>query len=219
MDTSHLLSRLAHELRTPLGSLRMLSDLMADSDPGPAVTRHLERVFLVLDDLEVLVNQTSQLAKAGAEPGTGEVEGVALDTFLDSLAESVQPTIEEMSLVLGVEREGLPERWPTHQQDLDRLLRFLLLRACAVNRSGKVVLRVEGTEEGLRFQVEDGGPPLTPEECRKLFEPFASIDPRARRARGGSSLELPIAHRLALRLGGTLEARPLPGGALYQLDL
>jgi two-component system sensor histidine kinase/response regulator len=72
-------------------------------------------------------------------------------------------------------------------------------------------LELGGEPDGvqIRFWVRDNGEPLSPEQCQRVFVPFTRL--HQERA-AGHGLGLVTVQRIVSRLGGTVEARPAPGG-------
>jgi CheY-like chemotaxis protein len=96
------------------------------------------------------------------------------------------------------------------QGDATRLTQaFLNLATNAVKftENGSVTLRVTCQEDApeaalIRFEVEDTGLGIGPQDQRKLFQPFQQVDGSATRSAGGTGLGLAIARRLAELMGG-----------------
>jgi CheY-like chemotaxis protein len=72
----------------------------------------------------------------------------------------------------------------------------------------------------LRFEVQDTGIGLRPEDQGRLFQNFSQVDGSITRRFGGTGLGLAISRDLAELMGGTLDAHGEPGrGATFTLEL
>ena len=72
----------------------------------------------------------------------------------------------------------------------------------------------------LEITVKDTGIGMSPEQMRKIFEPFTQADTSTTRKYGGTGLGLSISKGLAERLGGSLSLTSEPGqGTLVSLEL
>jgi signal transduction histidine kinase len=78
-------------------------------------------------------------------------------------------------------------------------------------------------EGGAQVEVVDGGPGIPPEDHLRIFDEFVQLareDNTEAPGREGTGLGLSIARRLAVALGGTLEASSTVGvGSTFRLTL
>jgi signal transduction histidine kinase len=215
------LSALVHELRTPLASLLLTAELLADDAKLDARQSRFARNLLTAGgDLRALLDDLGELNRVHAgriEPARSEVPlGELLAALEEACRESAPPAGPELAVAVA---PGAP---PTLRTDAARLVRALRLMVAAAQSAGagRVELRVsaEGAGERLRFALRDDGEPL-PTDAASLFVPFGSSAARAQRAHGGHSLGLPLAAALATLLGGELTATAGDGGPCLTLAL
>jgi CheY-like chemotaxis protein len=94
--------------------------------------------------------------------------------------------------------------------DPTRLRQALLnyaTNAIKFTSQGQIVLRAEVLEESgdefcIRFEVEDSGIGISPENLKGLFQSFEQVDVSTTRKYGGTGLGLAITSRLARLMGG-----------------
>jgi two-component system NtrC family sensor kinase len=91
---------------------------------------------------------------------------------------------------------------------LEAVLRNLLVNAEAFGRRITLALTSEQTPQGrcACLSVIDDGPGVAPDALERIFEPFFTTRPE------GTGLGLAIARAVVVAHGGTLVARPGPGG-------
>lgn len=90
---------------------------------------------------------------------------------------------------------------------LEQILLNFLGNAIKFSQRGEIVIRARLEADGeksvlIRFEVEDQGIGLIPEQQARLFQPFVQADDSTTREYGGTGLGLVISRRLALLMGG-----------------
>ena len=84
------------------------------------------------------------------------------------------------------------------------MLLNLLGNAAKFTNRGEISLGVERSEgDSLLFCVADTGPGMTPDQVRRLFEPFGEV--HSRQEISGAGLGLAITQQLCELLGGRIE--------------
>lgn len=221
-----LLPRLIHELRTPVGSLLMLSEMLdAEAGGDPARAAHnVHRVRMLVSDIQTLLEEVAELSalqRGAVLPRPGEVR---VATLVAELVRLHRALAAEHSVTFELQIEpSAPAVVRTDRSRLDRALQILLRNAIRAGANGRVALRVsldgEPPEGRIVFAVVDRGAPLPPAGERSVFQPFALADARTRRAHGGGSLALPIAAATATVLGGTVSAESSADATTFRLTL
>lgn len=197
-----LISEVAHELRTPLATLKgYLEGLLdgvfeADDETLAAALRETRRMERLADDLNAL---------SKAEEGQPDLN-LAVSDLNDVAAEIVtrlRPQFDDQAVRLDVVT-GQPV---IVNADVDRVAQVLTnLVGNALSFTppgGNVVVRVQQDNRVARVTVEDTGRGLTSEQVTGVFERFYRAD---RSAVGGSGIGLTIARSLARLHGGDVTA-------------
>lgn len=197
------LAEVAHELAGPLtvvaGRLQVLAAAQAD-DP---------QVLAARDAAAELLHTSQDLLTLAR----GELERAPELSLVDA-AEVALGLAAEYPGVAFEDRSG-DARVFAHPERLRQIVRNLLRNA--VQASGGVDgvgLRLSEADGQVVVAVVDRGPGLTPEALARVFERHVSGRP------GGSGLGLPVAKRIAEAMGGSIQARSVPGeGATFELRL
>jgi signal transduction histidine kinase len=207
----NMVADVAHELRTPLVTLRGLIEAIQDGvvEPDSATIDSLLEDALLLgrlvDDLQQLA-----LAEAGkleldlAEADAAEiVRGVAARFETEASSQKIQLALD------------LPADLPLIQADearisqvLNNLVRNSLMH---VEEGGSITLRVRAAGAAVTFSVEDTGQGIDAEELPYIFERFYRTDRSRARATGGAGLGLSIARGLVEAHGGRIWAESTKG--------
>ncbi len=210
------LRKLAHEMRTPLGSMLMLAELLADNAAGRlgdreiGYARKIQRAGSEIRDLLTAVLDLSRIETGAVAV---EVAEVPLAELAEGLAEDFRQLAGGQSIELRVTvADGLPQALRTDRLQLTRLLRNLLGHA-ASSAAADVDLRFAAAAEGVpevEIAVTHDGTAIPQDRRGTAFEPFQPGQ------RGSSGMALATARAQAELLGGRLELR---GGDALVLTL
>ncbi|MEO0972554.1 MAG: ATP-binding protein, partial [Pseudomonadota bacterium] len=191
----------AHELRTPLATVRLRAEqaLAHDTPPdGP-----LEAIVAETERAERVLNQLLALARVDAADARGALTWARSD--LVPLVRQVLAEQASLSLARGVHLELARgdelAAGDLGQVRVDPVLWQLLLRNLVENAlrytpsGGRVQVRLQREADGTcRVDVNDDGPGIPPQRLRRLCEPF---ERGARHDQAGTGLGLTIARRIA----------------------
>jgi two-component system sensor histidine kinase MprB len=212
----------AHELKTPLTSLRLNVELLIRLDRRGALDSALpaESRTRLLNDLGAQVAELSTLAAELTDLARGDVsdENTELLDLADVVvaaatrARSRVPDIEVALDVTSVWVSGRPAA-------LQRAVLNLIDNAgkwSPADQPVQVRLRAEGASAVL--EVDDAGPGIDAADVPRVFDRFYRAD--SARALPGSGLGLSIVQRVVDAHGGRATvARSARGGALLRVDL
>jgi len=222
-------SNVSHELKTPLTSIRMFADLLAEKrvpDEERQAT-YLRIIAAEAARLTRLINNVLDFArlergKAG-DKLTGEPRPCDLVDGVRDVVETCAPHLEAegISFRHEVEAETLPIRG-----DIDALAQIILnLISNAEKYGGNDVLvrvRRQDTTTGALGCVDvlDRGAGIPARDIKTVFEPFHRLDDSLASGIPGSGLGLTLARRMARAHGGdvTYSARA-GGGSCFTLTI
>lgn len=213
------LANVAHELRTPVTSIRGFAETLASGPVEDAtraeflhtIHRNAVRISALVDDLlrlEALDANNPPPARAPIDVG-----GV-----IRHVIETAQQRIEETGATIAV--SGDRDVTVTADEDrVERIVQNLVDNALAYGGAAVAIeVAIERRADLVTVTVADSGPGIPADQLARVFDRFYR-GAQARDSRG-SGLGLPIARQLAESMGGTLrgEARP-GGGARFVLEL
>ncbi len=215
-----LVGDIAHELRTPIASVRgYVEGLEAGVfEPGPDAWRVLDeqtaRLAHLVDDLGVLWRADSRDLRL--VPAALDGPTLLADARERHLAIAAERSIE---LTVGPVAATSLRADPTRiGQVLDNLVGNAL-RYTPPGGHVELGLAVEG--EAVAVWVRDDGPGLSRDQAARVFERFYRADPSRSRDAGGSGLGLAITKSLVEAMGGTIVVTcPGPGaGSCFTVRL
>jgi len=201
----------AHEVRTPLASIRGSVEILSDDYPQDDPKRPF---------LEILHQETDRLKRVTEEfmdlsrPAPLEIAEVDLGALLRDTLRSVTARTRSVAWEPVLPKGGTV-RAAADPERIRRVVDNLLANAAAVSpKAATVRVRLERRGSWATLSVEDEGPGLPPGEQERIFEPFFS------RRKEGTGLGLAIALQIARAHGGELAAEDRPeGGARFTLRI
>ena len=207
----------SHELKTPLASIRLLSDSILQSE-GIDLETTREFVADIGEEADRLTRISERLLTLTRLDAQQEVERVPVDVgaVVRKVEHMLRPLAEANGTVL---ESGLVEGCAVYAvaDDLYQITFNLMENAIKYNRpEGEVMvsLRREGDEVVLR--VEDTGVGIPEEDMDKIFNRFYRVDKARSRAAGGTGLGLSIVRDMARQHGGTVSVcRREPEGSCF----
>jgi signal transduction histidine kinase len=212
-DRRFLVTAIAHDLRTPLFTLRGSLEAI---ERGIGDDAALSRAQAKADHLDRLVGDLFSYARAEYAAGAHAAAPLDVAELARRAAESADPG----PIALALRADG-PAPHVGDPIALERALTNVVENAVrhARTRVDMVVRRVDGAGT-IVVEVADDGPGFAPEDLPHVFEPLFRGD-RARKANGGGAgLGLAIARRLARAHGGEITAENRPeGGARVTVTL
>jgi signal transduction histidine kinase len=214
------LGMLGHDLRQPLASLRMLTEILAANDlPRTEASPLLTRMVGCCDSMAQLLGDlldftTSQLGTVMP------VQPIALDLGL--IAQEVAGDIHTASgQQVLVSREGdLEGTWD--KERLRQLISNLISNAIQHGASERPInVTFQGSEDHVTMTVHNHGEPIPREAMATLFDPMVrgAAPPNFRDKKGSIGLGLYIVRQIALAHGGTVEAASSEEGTTFTVQL
>ncbi len=214
-------SDVAHELKTPLTSIRLLAEtLQSRIDAAQAVW--VERLLNETLRLSQLVQDLLELSALNLGAGSrSQWRWVDLTTLVREAWQSLEPLAKPRQQELDLSSPSQLYLWGDEQR-LYRLILNLLDNAIkygAPDSPIHVVLLEQGSQ--VRLEVYDHGPGLPEDQFELVFQPFYRTDAARARSKGGTGLGLAIVRQIVELHGGTIRLRnhPQAGGLWVQLEL
>jgi len=178
--------------------------LHAASEAASSLTTNLRRAAgLVQSFKQVAVDQTSEQRRR-----------FRLRQYIDEILDSLQPKLKRTEHVIDVscpdelELDSYPGAF---SQILTNLILNSLIHGFDRLAAGRIEIVVRRTGKELSLRYSDNGCGMSPEQVKRVFEPFFTT----RRGQGGSGLGMNVVYRLATQtLHGRIECRSTPGAGV-----
>ncbi|WIT10389.1 response regulator [Paucibacter sediminis] len=213
---SEFLANMSHEIRTPLNGILGMAHLMRRASLPPAQAERLDKILRSGQHLLRLINDILDLSKIEAGQLQLEERDFLLDEAVAAAVDVVGNAIQAKGLRLELQLEGLPNALRGDATRLSQALLNYLGNALKFTETGGITLRGQLLEQGaqdclLRFEVQDTGIGLRPEQQARLFRAFSQAEQSTARRYGGTGLGLAITQRIAALMGGEVGLRSTPG--------
>ena len=199
----------SHELKTPLASIRLLSDsIVQNENMDPATVR--EFVTDIGNEAQRLQRTTEKLLDLARLDDDVQVIPEPVDvkqTALDALV-LLRPLAREKQVHLRCELEDGCVVMATGD-DIFHIIFNLTENAVKYNvPEGSVLLKLQGGEDYVELAVEDTGIGIPEKDRLNVFSRFDRVDKARSREAGGSGLGLSIVHDAVLAHGGSITVGP-----------
>lgn len=212
---SDFFSSVAHELRTPLATMKMGSGMLQAGVEGP-LTKGQRNLLTVLEKeinrLTGLVNSILDLSKMEAGMMPFNLEPRNIRPLIDQ-------AIQEMGLLAGAKKINLEvtvtKELPILKIDGEKILQTLRnIIGNAVKftpEAGRVTILARSVNHGVEVSVADTGPGIPAENLVTIFEKFHQARAGGSSPVKGTGLGLAISKEIISRHGGKIWAESQPG--------
>jgi signal transduction histidine kinase len=218
-------ANVSHELKTPLTTIRLYAELLAQGRVRDEAKRadYLVTIGQETQRLARLVGNVLDFSRLEQGKKKFELAPVDMAAELRRLAETHAPRLAAVGLALRMETSEACEL-ATDRDAVEQILLNLLDNACKYAAEGGEILLSLAIDAraggGVRVVVADRGPGVPEGQRERIFEKFHRVDDRLTAERGGAGLGLSIARQLARGLGGELRCEGREsGGAAFVLTL
>jgi signal transduction histidine kinase len=209
---------LAHELRTPVASMRMLAELLDKEESGDPDARELTSALAKESvRLSRTVEKLSALSTLFRPDARAKITSTSPLEAIESAVSTFQATHPDARLETKFD-EGV--RCGVDADLVELAIENLLENAAKYAPDGmpyEVSLRRESG--GARIVVADGGGGVAPEDRTRIFEMFTRADDRLSKATEGLGLGLALVQSVAKAHGGRawVESNGSRGAAFHVL--
>lgn len=220
---SEFLANMSHEIRTPMAAILGYADVLLGHLRDPDNRNCVLVMKRNGQHLLELINDILDLSRIEAGKLDIDVGSVSLPQLVADVQSLMHVRADQKNLHFHAEFETkVPETFRTDVTRLRQVLINLIGNAIKFTDHGSVTLAVayDPAAQTLTFAVRDTGIGISPEQQRRLFQPFSQGDSSVTRSYGGSGLGLAISQRLVHMLDGEVSVHSRLGdGATFLVKL
>ncbi len=212
-------SAVTHELKTPLTSIRMYSEMLEDGwikDPEKK-QEYFHQINKESGRLTRLIENVLQLARL-------EKQTYKINPKIDSPKEDLEEFAKEFKRI-AEEQDfifffSFPEKFSSISYESEALKQVLLsilensLKFSSKSKTKKIELKIFETESQVIFEWMDYGPGVPNSELKKIFEKFYRVENELTRQTKGTGIGLAMAKIMVESMNGKIEARNIENTGL-----
>jgi len=210
---SDFLNMVAHELRSPLFSIRQLVQVLSEGLAGPLGEKqadYLARVRKQIDNLLELIRDLLEISKAEGGVLVRERVPTNLEEILKSIASTMEARAREQGIHFYYQCQHL-RPVQVDPKSMEEVFNNLISNAIDYSPGGgQVSVTLTGLPDAVEIVVSDTGIGIPPEELDKIFDKFYRVkDPRTRHVTG-SGLGLSLVKSVLDAHHGKIEVTSVP---------
>jgi two-component system, OmpR family, sensor histidine kinase SenX3 len=214
-------ANVSHELKTPVGAIRVLADAVSEAADDPeAVRRFADRMLTESDRLTQLVQQIIELSRLqGDEPLEAPV-AVDVDFTIGTAVDTVKIDAERKGIRIQTGGTHGLQVFGSEEQVLAAVSNLVSNAVAYSDNGSSVSVTAKAAEGSVEISVVDQGIGIAPDEIDRIFERFYRVDPARHRSTGGTGLGLSIVKHVAATHGGEVRVWSVEGqGSTFTLTL
>ncbi len=207
------LSRVSHDIRTPMNAIINLTELARQENDPARVHEYLNKMAVSGKFLLVLINDILDMSRIESGELTLHRESLTRSEFLATVETIICPLMEEKHINFHSELNPGEYTILVDKMRFNQIFFNLLANAAKFTpEGGDVWFEVTNLEAAdnrlkIKFVVRDNGIGMSEEFQQHLFEPFAQESSKLNEKKQGTGLGLSIVKNLVDTIGGTISVK------------
>jgi signal transduction histidine kinase len=215
-------SNVSHELKTPLSSMKVLSEsiLLQEHAPEAMYREFLQDIVNEVDRMTNINNDLLALVRNDQREQGLNISHISINKMVEDILKRLSPLSEQKAIAL-IYDDVRPV-----QIDADEIKLTLAISNIVENGikytppGGTVKVAVDADHQFVYISVQDTGMGIPEGEQSKIFNRFYRVDKARDRETGGTGLGLAISHSAVLAHGGTIRVSSKPDeGAVFTVRI
>lgn len=200
-------SNVSHELKTPLSSIKVLSDslLLQNDVPNEMYREFMQDINSEVDRMTNIINDLLSLVRLDNGAAKLNIETFSVNEFLRAIIKQLTPLANKKNITINYEANQ------DVLLDADEVKLNLAISNLVENgikytpEDGSVKISLESDNQYCFITVQDTGIGISEEEQSKIFERFYRVDNSRDRETGGTGLGLAITHSTIMLHSGSVK--------------
>ena len=222
---SEFIANMSHELKTPLNSILLMSELIMDAEEEECAVnaKAATQIHEAGAELLRIIEDILDLSRLEAGKMELSMEPASLRELGQVSYYQHQELLEEKGLDFRMEiHPSVPDTLTTDIFRLNQLIRILLMYACKHTSEGSITFNIQPDSRTgwIVLRLEDTGDGMPQEHQQLLQQALRENDPTLLQAIGSGGLSLSVSQQLTKLLGGVLSYSSQEGaGSSFAIHL
>lgn len=223
---TEFLSRMSHDIRTPLNAIIGLTHLAEDEQDMHVVKEYIYNIESSGEFLLGLINDILDMSKIENGDLKLKEEIFSKNEFSNSITTVIKPLMDAKDIQFHFSMNGTVENIMADKLRFNQIFFNLLSNASKFTPVGGQVdfiiedLPPKKDRIGLHFIVRDNGSGMSPEFIPHMYDPFSQERSKLNDSTKGTGLGLPIVKSLVEAMDGTISVKSELGhGTEFVIDL
>ena len=223
---TEFLSRMSHDIRTPMNAIIGLTHLAKDEDNIETVREYLCNIETASDFLLGLINDILDMSKIENGDLTLKEDAFSVEEFVNSINTVIKPLMDEKKINFVFRMESHVSCIRVDRLRYSQIFFNLLSNAAKFTPTGGTVEftseQIEPKDDriGIRFHVKDNGIGMSEDFIQRMYDPFSQERSEEGDRQKGTGLGLPIVKSLVDIMGGNITVKSQLGkGTEFIVDL
>jgi two-component system sensor histidine kinase SenX3 len=214
-------ANISHELKTPIGAVRLLADALIEAAEDPELVRKFaDSLSVEATRLTDLTGEIIELSRLQSEGALAEFTRIKIDRVLAEALRQNKVSADSKAVAIVV---GGEQKLETFGDEPRLVMAFKNLIANAVQYSpsaSRVGVGVTKRKGFIEVAITDQGIGMSEEEVGRIFERFYRTDEARSRLTGGTGLGLSLVKHVVSNHGGDIAVWSKPGsGSTFTVRL
>ncbi len=200
-------SNVSHELKTPLSSIKVLSEsiLLQEDVPKEMYVEFLHDINSEVDRMSAIINDLLTLVKLDQKEIPLNFAETDINQMMEDIIKRLSPlaNVKQIAIQYTKEKDVLAE--------IDEMKMILAISNLVDNaikytpEEGSVTVTLDADHHNAFITVADTGIGIPEEEVGRIFERFYRVDKTRDRETGGTGLGLSITHATIMMHNGSIK--------------
>jgi two-component system phosphate regulon sensor histidine kinase PhoR len=210
---SDFVNMVAHELRSPLVSIRQQNSVLLEGLAGPLQEKQsalLSKGIKKTDQLLGLINDLLDIAKIEAGKAVQHQVPMDIGKVIEDTVSLMEPRAAEQGITLTYSCHDL-KPVQADPKGIEEIFNNLITNAISYSPGGgRVEISARGMGDYMEIKIEDSGVGIAPEELPKIFDKFYRVKHPKTRQVVGTGLGLAIVKGIVEAHHGSIDVESVP---------
>jgi signal transduction histidine kinase len=201
-------SNVSHELKTPLSSIKILSEsILFEKEVPPDVYREfLQDIVSEVDRMATIVNDLLQIVKLDQGETGLNIKNVEINSLIRSILHRLKPIADQREIEVSYDDGDVLVFADVDEVKMTLAISNLIDNAIKYNdKGGAVSVSLAADHQNFFVTVADNGIGISAEEHKKIYDRFYRVEKARDRETGGTGLGLAITYSTVILHNGAID--------------